>query len=99
MEQTDIETISSFSKRSDRTVMWITLSFALGGAMMEIASSTLSAFMKSGSGFPMLWGMWIPLCFMTIPPIHFLCRQIKAMQKRIDDLERLSTVTTASLRD
>jgi len=89
MAQPDIDTISDFSKRSDRTVMWITISFALGGAIMEVNGSTLSALMKTS--IPALWGMWIPLCFMTIPPIHYLCRQMQAMQKRIDDLEKLSS--------
>lgn len=89
MAQPDIDTISEFSKRSDRTVMWMTGIFALGGATMEIVGNTLSAIV--GGGFPMLWGMWIPLCFVTIPPIHYLCRQMQAMQKRIDDLEKLSS--------
>ncbi len=90
MAQIDTETISCFSKRSDRTVMWITLAFALGGATMELAISFVSPFRNTNGGFPMIWFMWIPLCFMTIPPIHFLCRQMQAMQKRIDDLEKLT---------
>ena len=88
MAQTDVDTISSFSKRSDQTVLRITYAFALGGAIMEIVSSTLPAIMRTYGGFPMLWGMWIPLCFITIPPIHYLCRRMEVLQKRIDELEK-----------
>lgn len=35
----------------------------------------------------MLWGIWIPLCFITIPPIHYLCRHVRKLQDRIDMLE------------
>ena len=91
MARSEVDMIDKFSKRSDRTVLGITYYFALGGAAMELASGTLSAIMKSGGGFPMLWGMWIPLCFITIPPIHYLCRQLQVLQKRIDELERRSS--------
>lgn len=90
MKAPDNETIETFSKRSDRTVILIATAFAIGGALMDIGAHTISAiFMKSG-GVSMLWGMWIPLCFMTIPPIHYLCRHVRRLEERIDVLERQS---------
>jgi len=40
-----------------------------------------------GDALAGLWALWIPLCFITIPPIHDLCRQVTALQKRVDALE------------
>jgi len=87
MKAPDQETIDGFAKRSDKTVTTIAMAFALGGALMDIGAHTISALFMKGSGVSMLWGMWIPLCFITIPPIHYLCRHVKNLQKRIDALE------------
>jgi hypothetical protein len=87
MKDADQETIDGFAKRSDKTVTTIAMAFALGGALMDIGAHTISAIFMNGSGVSMLWGMWIPLCFITIPPIHYLCRHVKNLQKRIDALE------------
>lgn len=86
MKQPDIETIEAFSKRSDRAVIWITVAFAVGGAVFDIGAHLLSSLFTNG-GMSMLWGMWIPFCFITIPPIHYLCRRVAILQKQIDDLE------------
>lgn len=90
MKEPDQETIEAFAKRSDRTVIRIAMAFAIGGALMDIGAHTMSAIFMNGSGASMLWGMWIPLCFMTIPPIHYLCRHVQKLHKRIDALETQS---------
>jgi hypothetical protein len=90
MKDPHSETIETFAKRSDRTVIWIAMSFAMGGALMDIGAHVISAMFMKGSGVSMLWGMWIPLCFITIPPIHYLCRHVRTLEKRIDELERQS---------
>jgi hypothetical protein len=87
MKATDQEAIDRFAKRSDKTVTTITIAFALGGALMDIVAHTVWALWMKGSGVSMLWGMWIPLCFITIPPIHYLCRHVKNLRKRIDAME------------
>ena len=76
MKRSEADTIKGFSKRSDRTVTYITMAFALGGAFADLLSHSLPAFFGSATGVGMLWGLWIPLCFVTIPPIHYLCRQV-----------------------
>ncbi len=81
------ETIDAFAKRTDKTVTSVTMAFAVGGALMDIGAHALSAIFSKGSGVSLLWGMWIPLCFITIPPIHYLCRNVRNLQKRIDALE------------
>lgn len=87
MRQPDQETIDGLAKRSDGAVNGITMAFALGGAVVDIGAHLVSAiFMKAG-GVSMLWGIWIPLCFITIPPIHYLCRHVRKLDKRIEALE------------
>ena len=83
----DQETVDAFARRSDQHVMTIAMGFALGGALMDIGAHLVSSLFLSGGGVSMLWGMWIPLCFITIPPIHYLCRQVRNLQQRIDALE------------
>ncbi len=87
MKEPGQETIEGFAKRGDITVMRITMAFALGGALMDIGAHAISAMFMNGGGISMLWGLWIPLCFITIPPIHYLCRHVQNLQKRIDALE------------
>ena len=87
MKAPDQETIEVFAHRSDYMVMWITAGFAIGGALMDIGAHAISAIFMHGSGLSMLWGMWIPLCFVTIPPIHYLCRHVQKLHLRIDALE------------
>jgi len=96
MKQPDVETIDTFSKRSDRTVIWITMAFALGGAAMDIGAHLISSMFMTNGGVSMLWGMWIPLCFLTIPPIHYLCRWVRILQERIEELERRSEARNAA---
>ena len=90
MKTPDNKTIETFANRSDRTVILIAMSFAMGGALMDIGAHTISSIFMKGGGVSMLWGMWIPLCFITIPPIHYLCRHVRTLAKRIDELERQS---------
>ena len=86
MKQPDTETIKTLAQRSDRTVIWIAMAFAIGGAMMDIGAHTISAVFMNGAGVSMLWGMWIPLCFITIPPIHYLCRRVRELEDRVEAL-------------
>ena len=79
-------TIDGLAKRDDKGVMWIATSFAIGGALMDIGAHAISAILKSPA-ISMLWGIWIPLCFITIPPIHYLCRHLQRLQARLDALE------------
>jgi hypothetical protein len=95
MERAEAETISGFSRRSNRTVMSITMAFALGGAAADVASHFLHTFFGSGAGVGMLWGLWIPLCFLTIPPIHYLCRQVVSLRERLEALERRAGADSA----
>lgn len=76
--------------------MCITLAFALGGALADLASHLLLALMGPGASMGMLWGLWIPLCFLTIPPIHFLCRKTRQLQNQVAMLEqRLTQLQTS----
>jgi hypothetical protein len=83
MKRAEADTINIFSKRSDRAVIYITMAFALGGAFADLLSH-----LRRDAGVGMLWGLWIPLCFVTIPPIHYLCRQVVSLRERLEALER-----------
>jgi hypothetical protein len=87
MERTEAKTINGLARRSDRTVMYITMAFALGGAVADLLGHSLILSRRSSS-VGLLWGLWIPLCFVTIPPIHYLCRQVVSLRDRLETIER-----------
>ena len=76
MEAFSEKTIIVFAKRSNLVVIAITLLFALAGSLVTIFTN--------GWG---IWGLWIPLCFLTIPPIHYLCRKVHELASRVAELE------------
>ena len=88
MNKVEDQTIDVFSKRSDRTVMWITCGFALGGAFADLASHSSSAILGGRVSVGMLWGIWIPLCCLLIPLVHHLCRQVVVLRERLEALEK-----------
>jgi len=81
------ETIRLFATRDDGAVGRMTMAFAVGGALLDIGAHTISAMFTNGGGISGIWGLWIPLCFVTIPPIHHLCRRVQELQRRLDALE------------
>lgn len=83
-------TIEVFAKRSNTEVTGWTLFLAMAGAMADILSHALSGIRGGNPQFPMLWGLWIPLCFITIPPIHYLCRHVRKLESRLAELEQQS---------
>ena len=40
-------------------------------------------------GFSLFWAAWVPLCFLVIPPLHFLCREFLRLQDRVSKLEKM----------
>ena len=68
--------------------MFCTLFFALGGSAFLIISyhTSVSAF----------WGIWIPFCFLSIPALHHLSRELIKIKARLADLEaRFDAIHTA----
>ena len=84
MDEPASNSISVLAKRSDSTVFWIASGFAGVGAMLDI----VSAFFIRGGSISMLWPAWILLCFLIIPPVHYLCRRIRQLEDRLDALTR-----------
>jgi hypothetical protein len=81
-------TILSLAKRSPGSVMFCTFFFALGGAVFSIISSLIS--------YDAFWGIWIPFCFLSIPALHHLSRELLQTKARLADLEaRLNAIQTA----
>ena len=33
-------------------------------------------------------GGWIPLCFFMIPPIHYLCREVVTLRRKLEEIEK-----------
>lgn len=83
-------TIIFLAKRSPKSVMFCTLSFALGGSAFLIISSVISV-----NAF---WGVWIPFCCLSIPALHHLSRELIQTKARLADLEaRLNAIQTTDL--
>ena len=80
MNAKERKAIDFYGKKSYLYVMCVTLFFAGTGAAFDIWSS-----FSQGPG---IWGMWIPLCFITIPAIHVLCKMVLQLQNRIEELEK-----------
>ena len=76
MDDSCEKTIQFLGARSSGAAMGVTLVFALLGATMPM-------FFGSAS-----FTIWIPLCCMTIPPVHYLSRELLRQRKRIADLEK-----------
>jgi hypothetical protein len=91
-KSTEEATIELLAKRSDATVLWLTGAFALVGALMDIISHGITAG-TPGSGVGLLWGMWIPLCYLTVPPIHYLARQVQRLKERVEAMEAREVTT------
>ena len=74
------DTIRGMGKRSPVTVFSIAIFFAVFGAGAGLASM----FNQAG----LIAFAWIPLCFLVIPPLHFLCREFLRLQERVKELEK-----------
>ena len=81
------EMIEMFGKRSDKLVIGMAIGFGAGGAAFDWIASLLPVFTDSNFSPSLFWGVWIPFCFITILPIHFLCRKVGALEKRLAALE------------
>lgn len=82
----DAETISHYARKSDSEVMLITWGFAIIGLCLEIIATAI-AVAKTQSGIPLFAGLWMGFCYMTIPPIYYLCRRCQLLQRRLDEIE------------
>jgi hypothetical protein len=71
------ESVQTFGRRSSLFVWCVTGFFALFGGGLALFSR-----------FPLIWAAWIPLCFLLIPPVHFVCREMVRLQQRVKELER-----------
>jgi hypothetical protein len=71
--------VEHFAKRSTRTVLFITVMFALLPALLG---------RSLGRPWEGLGVLWMPFCFLTIPIIHHLCRAVFALQVRVSHLEK-----------
>ena len=50
MMDRDRRTIEAFARRSDRAVLWITVGFALGGAMLDVGAHVLPGLLRDAAG-------------------------------------------------
>jgi hypothetical protein len=83
MNDNSEQTIRVFGKRSSLMVNSLALVFALLGAS--------TCFYKESN---LLWAIWIPLCFLVIPPLHYLCREFLRLQDRVRELEKTMQETS-----
>jgi hypothetical protein len=78
--------IATFAHRSEGMVLGMATLFALLPTLFSVAFP-----MFSRSELPhrveVGWGIWIPFCFLVIPMLHYLCRVIVRLERRIQALE------------
>lgn len=83
MDKMRRSTIDMLASRSNFAVMAITLFFAMTGVALDMMVTF------RGSGNPqMFFAVWIPFCFLTIPTLHFMAREIRSLQKRVEAIEQ-----------
>jgi len=75
--------VEYFAKRSNRTVLFITFFFALLPVIWKSFLGQSPDRLSEG-----LSVFWVPLCFLVIPIIHHLCREVVALQARVSRLEK-----------
>lgn len=83
--------IAVFARRSDRFVLGLTILFGTAGMLIEFGLSMLGLALGAkpdGFGNDNVWIFWGVLCFLAIPPIHYLCRHVVALEKRLEKLEK-----------
>jgi ABC-type glycerol-3-phosphate transport system permease component len=83
MDKMRRSTIDMLASRSNFAVMAITLFFAL----TVVALDMMVTFRESGNP-QMFFAVWIPFCFLTVPTIHFMAREIRSLQKRVEAIEQ-----------
>ena len=71
------QTLAGMAKRSEIVVYATTVFVAMAGFVF-------AAFL----GGQTTWATWIPLCFITIPPVHYLCREVLRLRRKIEELEK-----------
>ena len=76
-------TIQFLAARSSAAVTGVTILFALGGSCLVIYFGGSASL-----------GLWIPLCFLVIPPVHYLSREVLQLRQHIVELERRLSIPT-----
>jgi len=74
------QSIRGLGRRSSAAVIGIASFFAMIGGAASLAGMFTHV--------PLIWAAWIPLCFLVIPPVHFLCREFLRLQERVRELEK-----------
>lgn len=74
------EMIQRMGTRSSVAIFIDASFFAIFGGVASIVGSFARV--------PLFWGVWIPLCFLVIPTIYFLCREFLRLQERVRELEK-----------
>jgi hypothetical protein len=89
-KSTEESTIELLAKRSDAAVLWLTTLVAVGVLLADQALSLVYPVDRGDSdGYrdAVPWGIWIPLCFLIIPPVHYLARYVLRLERHVARLK------------
>ena len=89
-KSTEESTIEFLAKRSDTAVLWLTTLVAVGVLLVDQALSMVYSEGGRDSGDfrdAMPWGIWVPLCFLLIPPVHYLARYVLRLERHVQRLK------------
>lgn len=86
MDKTRRATTEVLAGRSNFAVMACTMFFAMVPLLLD---SIIRKFLPLGASNPQtFFAVWIPFCFLTIPPLHFMAREFQALRKRVEAIEQ-----------
>ena len=86
IQDTTEMTVKRFGKLPHIVILLVAFVFAIAPSMLAYYEKPASYSSLSALG-PFL-AIWIPFCFLTIPIIYYLCREILSLRKRVEDLEK-----------
>jgi hypothetical protein len=89
-KSTEESTIEFLAKQSDAAVLWLTTLVAVGLLLVEQALSMVYPEGRDDSGGyrdAVPWGIWIPFCFLIIPPVHYLARNVLRLERHVQRLK------------
>ena len=89
-KSTEESTIEFLAKRADAAVWRLTMLVAVGVLLVELVISMVfpvGGGHSVGSRGAVPWAMWVPLCFLIIPPVHYLARYVLRLERHVARLK------------
>jgi hypothetical protein len=77
------QSIQTLGARSSLMVWGLTCFFAISAAGIGFLG-----FYQNSLAWLLIGMAWVPVLFLVIPAVHFLCRELLRLQRRMKELEK-----------